>query len=871
LLSRLVAACRRGRLDEESRSELAAHLEQLIARNVRAGLPPAEAARAARQQFGNATLVREDLYLMHSMPALESLVHDVRHAVRGFAARPGFAVVAVVTLALGIGAPTAVFSVIDAVLLRPLPYPEPDRLVRFELRTSGPMGAIAIDALPASTALAWSEQTTTLEGLALHMDRPLTLSSDEGPFRLDGAAVTPNLFDVLGVPPALGRTLDASDPDPHQIVLGHAMWTRFFAASPSLVGTTIDMDGEPYRVVGVMPEAFAFPRPETAFWTPLGLGPGEGRGMLVPAIARRLPTVTLAAVADEGRSRLEQDGAGDLGRTMAAYTLQDQMVGAVSGLLWILLAAVVVVLVIATTNVALLLLTRGAAREREFSIRVALGAGRGRLVQQLIVESLTLGAAGVVGGVALASAGLALLLAIAPADIPRLRDATLDGRVLAFALAIATGTSVVFGLLSAGRTLAIDPAQSLGRPGGDARLGSAAAPLGRKLGALSASGLALTTVLLVVAGLLLRSLIGLLLVDQGFQPDGALALQVQLPAARYATPAERLSFDERLVDRLRALNGVETAGLAVTMPNRQPTGRFLLSAVPIAAPAGPAAGMRAIPVHMITERFMEAMGLRLLAGRTFRRDDGEGAEPVVVISEQLARQQFPGGGAVGALLYSPETRWRVVGVVGDVRPATPGANQEPAAYFPLAQHPDVLRWFAAATIVLRGADARRVAAPARAAVLSLDPEMPPFNVRGLDEEVSRLTAGPRFAASALASFALVALAMASVGIYGVVAYSAGLRTREIGVRLALGATRGQVIGLMLGEGAAIVAGGIGGGLLVARWVARAMTGLLHDVTPTDLPTLASVAALLAIVGLAAAFVPAWRATGISALEAIHDA
>ena len=454
------------------------------------------------------------------------------------------------------------------------------------------------------------------------------------------------------------------------------------------------------------------------------------------------------------------------------------MVGGVQRLLWVLLAAVGFVLAIATVNVALLLLTRGAKREREFSMRLALGAARSRLVRQLFTEGLMLGAIGGAAGLGLAWLGLAALRNLAPGDIPRLREASLDAEVLVFALALSFATSLLFGVLSAGRTVAVDPVRAL-LGGGETPLSRSSAPSRRRLNALAAGALAMTMVLLVGAALLLRSFIGLVRVDQGYEPAGAIGLQVTLPQARYPGPAARLAFHDRLLERLAGTSGVSGAGLAPTVPGRQPAGRFDFRSGGLPADRDPFS-MHVVDVHMVTEGFIEAMGLRVIAGRTFRATDTSGAEPVMVISQSLARQEFAGRNPVGELLYSGTGNRRVVGVVADVRPAAPGAEIKPSALLPLRQNADVLEWFSSVTVMARGANPRGLAAGVRALVLSLDPEMPPFNVRRLDEDVSRLVAGPRFSAFVLSVFAMTAFVMAAIGVYGVMAYSTGLRSRQIG-------------------------------------------------------------------------------------------
>jgi putative ABC transport system permease protein len=796
-----------------------------------------------------------------------TFTRDIALALRLLARRPGFAATAILTLALGVGAPTAIFSVVRAVLLRPLPYPDADRILRFRIESNSPAGAVAFDALPASEALDWAARSATLSAMALFNDRAMTLQTPEGPFRVSGVTVTPNLFETLGVVAAAGRTFRGGDADPREIVLSHAMWTRFFNADVTIVNTPISMDGTAFRVVGIMSKTFAFPTPDAAFWVPVSLTPGGTRGMLLPAIARMRAGVTIDAVLQEGREALGGTGDARVTQTLLARTLKDQIVGPVRGVLWMLLGAVGFVLIIATVNISLLLLTRGAGREREFAVRLALGAGRGRLIRQLFVEGLTLGAIGGVAGIGLSWLALELLLQLAPADLPRLADATLDRQVLLFALALTLTTSLVFGMLSAGRTLATDLVRGLtGR--GASRLAGLPGPSRRRLGGLAAAEIALTMVLLAAAGWLLRSVVAKLGIDQGFDTRGAMAMQISLPPPAYPTPEARVDFHRRLLERLELVPGIDAVGLAVSMPNRQPTGRFDLSAEPITGPPEPFSTPVA-EVRMVSEGFAEAMGLRLIAGRVFRPEDRAGAEEVIVISEQLARQRFPDGAAIGRLLYSRTGDRRVIGVVADVRPLAPGQEVQPAAYLSLWQNPDVLQWFAGVHIVARGSDVSSLAPVFRRTVLALDPAVPPFNVRTLGDDVARVVAGPRFAATLLALFAGVALVMVAIAVYGVMAYAARLRTREIGLRIALGSTRAQALRLIARDGAVAVAMGVASGLVAAGWLAKSVASLLPDVSPADPLSLVWVAALLAAVGLGAVLIPARRAAWNPPMEAIR--
>jgi putative ABC transport system permease protein len=729
-------------------------------------------------------------------------------------------------------------------------------------------GTIAFDAMPAASALEWASRSQTLAAISVYNDRALTLSTLEGPFRLAGIAATPSLFDLLGVAPQLGCAFEPDTTDTRQVVLSHRTWRQFFGGAVSVVGTSIRLDGESYQVIGVMPASFTFPTDEAAFWVPMLIDAGGTRGMMLPAVARLRSGATMPAMLEEGRQLFAASVGSREQLTLLARTLQDRLVGSSRRVLWILMAAVGLVSIIGTANIALLLLVRGASRRREFSIRIAIGADRRQLLRQLFAESAVLAAIGGAAGIALAAGLLRVLLRLAPADMPRLQGAALDGPVLAFAVVLATLSSLVFAALSAGRSLTIDPARLLGAPGAESRVIAERSPR-RRLNGLAAAELALTLVLLAGAGLLMRSLIELMTLDYGFAPSEAVALQISLPPARYPTPESRLAFDLRVLERVRVLPEVRVAGFAIQMPNRQPEGRFAYD--PDGQPdVSDPMTLKVAEVRTVSDGFFEAMGMRVLAGRTFRPEDREGAEPVMVISDRLARLHFPGGDAVGRLLYSGSGTRRVVGVVGNVLPAAaPGTEDGPSAYLPFRQDTGSYRWFAGVTLVVRGGEPDALAASLRALILSLDPDMPPFNVRTLGAEIGRLTAGPRFSASVLAAFALVALALAAVGVYGVMAWSAAERTREIGVRVALGATRPQVLWLVLRDGVVVLSIGLAVGLPAAIALSRTLTGLLYEVQPADPIALATVAAILSSVGLFAALLPARRAMHLDAIDVLR--
>ena len=789
----------------------------------------------------------------------------MQSAWRLLAAQPAFAAVLLITLAFGIGAPTAVFSVVHAVLLQPLPYPDAHRLVQFRIEARHPQGNAVFDALPAETAMQWAIQSATLEALALYNNRALTLVTPDGPTRLSGVTATPNLFAVIGVPPLLGDAFSPATVDTHQIVLSHATWREYFGADPAIIGRPVLLDSEPFLVRAVMPPEFQFPDAEARFWIPLALTPGGSRGMLLPAIARTRKTATLPAVTEEGRRALAAGGFGTGESTLIVRTLHDQLVGSVERVVWVVFAAVGLVTVIATANLALLLLVRGAGRVQELAVRVALGASRARLFRQLSAEALALSAIGGVLGTVLAFALLGVLIGTAPPDVPRLRDAAIRMPVLLFALAITLLTGVTLAVLSAGRTLGLGVAAAWYPAASEPhRL----TPLPRRRMQLLASlELALTMVLLVAAGVLLQSFLARALNDHGFNPRGALALRVSLPPARYASVDARAAFHRELLENLRRTTGADAVGLATALPNRQPSGRFDFSRTPSAGPRDPLA-MQVAEVRMTTPGFIAAMGLRL-RGRDFEITDVDGAERVVIMSEQLARLHFPEGDAEGNILYSGAAgAVRVIGVVSDVRPAD-GRESSPAAYLPLAQNTDVLQWFSSINVILRGDDSEAMANGVRAAVSALDRDVPVFDVRPLAQELAGLVAGPRYVAAVLTAFATVALVIAAIGVYGVTAYSAARRTREIGIRIALGATRVQVMRTILRDGAVVTVAGLGLGVLAATWLSQLITGVVHDAPPVTPGALAGVAALLAASALLAAYLPTRRATRITAVEALR--
>lgn len=803
---------------------------------------------------------------------LAAIRQDTGFAFRMLRKRPGFTAVAVLTLGLGIGATTAIFSVVNAVLLRPPPYAEPDRLVRFETHVNTPVGLRSFAALPVTGALTWRKTSETLSSLAVYNEESLTLTTPDGPYRLHGTTASPDFFELLQVFPTIGRTFAAAAEtgDGHLVVLSHAAWHRWFGGDLHIVGSTIELNGIGYLVTGVMPEGFGYPDTSTDFWTPLVVQPTEGRGMVLPAIARLAPGATLTSARQEGLTFFEQGSSPDFHIRLEAMTLQDMSVREVRPVLWILMAAVGMVLLIAAVNIALLLLARGAGRRREFSVRMAMGAGRSRLVRQLFIESGILGVIGGAAGLALAALGVQTLIGIAPETLPRLEETAIDSAVLAFTVVVSLTASLLFGVLSAGRTLQLDVVRTMrgsadGVPSADGKRPQ------RRLKALATAQVAGTVVLLVAAGLLLRSFIHLISIDPGFDARGSLALQVNLPESRYPGRVFRMAFYQSLLERLRQIPEIDDAGLATAMANG-PTGANFSFTVAGAPPPTDPFEANSARVRMISEGYFQALGVPLVAGRPFSPNDVSGSTPVVVISETLARRYFPGTDPVGqTITFSSHGDHLVIGVSGDVRPAELGGEPEPSAYLALRQATDMLDWHAGMHVVVRSAgDLPILAAAIRNAVLALDPEMPVFNVRPMTDEIAEVVAGPRFSAVLLVLFASIALGLASVGVFGVLSYSVGQRTKEIGVRMAMGANQRQVLGLVLRSSVLVMTAGMLLGLAGALTLSHLLSTLLYGISATDPATLASVTIVLLGAGMAATYLPARRALQIEPVEALRE-
>jgi putative ABC transport system permease protein len=820
---------------------------------------------------------------------MDTLRQDLRFAVRTLLRRPLFTVLAVLTLALGIGANTAIFSVVNSVLLAPLPFHEPDRLVA--VWSSNPVMAKMVglpDKLPVSPGpfYDWKAQSRTLGHLSMVSPDSQTLTGRGEPALLNVVNVSGELFDLLGARPLLGRTIQPGDEasEAQVAVLSHRLWTRHFGGDPSIVGQTVTLADKPVTVIGVMPPAFAFPRgsempagfgfaAEPDLWFPMILTPKQRAARAAHsavALARLQPGTQQAAAGAEmvaiSERLAKQYPQSDGGWSVRLEPLTEQLTGTLRPALLILLGAVALVLLIACVNVANLLLAQAAARQKEVAVRTALGASRGRMVRQLLTESLLLALAGGALGVLFAVWGLRGLASLLPAGV-RVSGLGLDGRVLAFTFVLILAAGALAGLVPALQMTRSDLAGTL-RDG--TRAGSVTARGRRTLRTLVVVETALAVLLAVGAGLLLRSFSRLTAVDPGFRPAGVLTAQVTLAPTRYDGP-RTTSFYAAALERVRGLPGVEAAGAVSNLPlsGAETITGFTVEGAPRPEPGRfPLADRRSA-----TPGYIEAMGVPLRRGRLFRDSDVDGAPRVAVVDETLASTCWPGVDPLGKRIHQgiygdkkEEQRWiTVVGVVGNVRNSGLHVEARPQLYLSAAQYPNQ----AMALAVRTRKDPLQLVRPLRAAVHGVDADQPVSDVMTMDQMIDQSLAGRRFNLILLGLFAGLALVLAAVGIYGVMAYSVAQRTREIGLRMALGARRRTVLALVVREAGLLTLAGLAAGLILSLLATRLLASLLFGVAATDPLTLAAVASGLALVSLGAAYVPGQRATRVDPMVALR--
>jgi len=877
----------RRRAERELDDEIRAHLELETQGNIVRGMSPGEARDAALRAFGSVALAKEESRALWGTGPLETLWQDVRLGLRGMRRNPGFTSVAVITLALGVGATTAIFSVVDGVLLKPLPYRDPDRLVLiWEKFLRHGLPQIPVSAVEFTE---YRDQNQVFEQTAAFDTVDFNLTGGDAPERIPGAVVSAEVFPLLGVEPLLGRAFLAEESEPGRddvVVVGHGLWRRRFGSDPGLLGATLTLNGRGYTVVGVMPAGFQFPlslfgikgmqfTQPAELWTPVAFTPEQlkVRGSRSYGVIGRLkPGVTLARADAEVQTianRMLRQYPGSYppdGWGATAVSLHEQVVGDIRPALLVLLGTVGLVLMIGCANVANLLLARAASRQKEMSVRAALGASRARLVRQLLTETtlLALLAGGL--GLLLAGLGTGLIVSFAPDTLPRVKEVSLDRSAFAFAALLSLLASAAFGAV---------PALQASKPDLDASLkgggGRANSPGHQRLRGLAVvMEFALALVLLVSAGLVIKSFWRLLQVAPGFDPQNVLTFELSLPPAKYARREEVDAFYRRLIERVRTLPGVRAVGAATILPlsgsnNDQAfivEGRMPRDLSEVAS----------VEFRAVTPDYFHAMGIPLLTGRDFTDADYDRAPAVAIVNQALARRHLPGGAALGKQFTMddprrPGARWlTVVGVAADVRHRGLNVEAEPEVYVPHSQYPRS----SMAVVARTASDPADAAAAIRREVAGLDADLPLYNTRAMGQIVSESIARQRLSTLLLAVFAAVALGMAAVGIYGVMSLTTAQRTREIGIRMALGAPAGGVLTLIVGQGMRLALIGMGVGLAASLALTRLMRSLLFGVGAADPLTFIAVPALLASVALVACYLPARRAMKADPLRALRS-
>ena len=873
-LMRLFGVFGSTRAERELSAEIESHLQLHIDDNLRAGMTPQEARRRAIVALGGIEGTKEAYRDRRGLPAFESLVRDLRYGVRTLLKTPGFALAGVVILGLGIGVNSAIFTVVNAVVLRPLPYPEGDRIMRLWQTPPASFNMPTFSISPANY-LDWEAQNQVFEKIAIFRGGRQTLTGHGEPAAVRILRGSADFFAVLGVTPAIGRGFTRADDragGERTAILSDAIFRTRFGGDPSIVGQTITLDRRPHTVIGVAPPVLRH-LAAAEVWVPLYWTPeeiNERANHNYNAMARLKPGVDVA------RAQTDMDAIS--ARLEAAYPednkewgalvrpLHDAIVGDARTSLLVLLGAVAFVLLIACANLANLMLARTHARAKEIAVRGALGASRLRVIQQLLAEGLVLGAGGGLAGLLAAYYGVDLLVAAFGTALPRFTEVTVDTRVLAFTAAIAVGAGLVAAFVPAWQLTGRDAndALKIGPGRGNSSSGD-----GRIRNVLVVSEVALALMLLIGAGLLLRSLSGLRAVDPGFDPRNTLTATIQLPSAKYETPQQRNQFFDRVTEQVRALAGVESVAWIDSLPFQGGSTQYIAVE---GQPAMKESEMPVVAVRLVSPGYFETARIRLLAGRDVSAADGYERPMVVVVSEGTAKRFWPGENPLGKRLtvtmMTKETA-EVVGVVGDVKMSAldeTEANAETAIYAPAAQF-----GYGGSTISVRTTrDPQGLTRSLLAAVRVVDPEQPVLDIATLDSIVEESLGQRPLAMRLLGGFALLALVLATVGIYSVLAYTVRQRVREIGIRMALGAPKGGVLRLVVVEGLKPTLIGVVLGLGLAAALVRVMTTLLFGVDHHDPGTFTAGAAIMLMVGMVATLVPAWRATRVDPIVTLRS-
>ncbi|MGB7029633.1 MAG: ABC transporter permease [Candidatus Acidiferrum sp.] len=868
---------RRKRMLEGLDADIREHIERETQDNIERGMPPEEARCAAMRKFGNVTMVKEVTREVWSFVWLEQLLQDIRFGLRMLRKNPGFTAVAALTLALGIGANTAVFSVVYAVLLRPLPYKDPSSLI--VLNETTPRVGIVSVSYP--NFLDWRDQSHTLSQMAAVCHVDFNLAGVTQPENISGDAVSPNFLSMMGIRPFLGRDFDTSEEKagtPPVVLLSYSLWQSHFGSDPNVVGRTITLDGHSFAIVGVLPANYRSVD-KTDVMLPIGVwvtnDPEDAkergdRGDLV-VIGRLATGVSFAQARAEMEgiaARLEKEyPASNDQFSVALQPIRYAFVGDMRLAILVLFGAVMFVLLIACANVANLFLVRGASRTKEIALRIALGASRSRIISQMLTESFVLACFGGLLGLALAMGGIRGMEQLIPADMLSSATVDLNGGVLLFAACVVVLAAFIFGLAPALHSTKPDVQSEL-KEGGRAL--SAGATQNRIRGALAIAEISLALILLVGAGLMMKSLYRLLQVDPGFRPERVLTMEMDLRTQQYSKGPAILNFWQQVLDKVRVLPGVERAGVGTVIPLTDNHNR---TDITIEGMALPTPGNYPHPdYHIVSPDFVTTLGIPLLRGRTFTDDDNENAPLVGVINAMTARRFFPNEDPIGKRFMfghpsatNPPKWLTIVGVVSDTKLYGLANPARLEVYVPFRQDANNDMTL----VVKSGADPAALTSAIREAVQSIDKDQPLFAISTMKELVRNSVSTRRMTLVLLGLFSGLALILGAIGIYGVISYSVAQRTHEIGIRMALGAPRRDVFRLVVGEGLRLTGFGIAIGIVAALWLARLMSSLLYGVSTADFETFAGVSILLTLVAFLACYIPARRAMRVDPMFALR--
>ncbi|HXU36109.1 MAG TPA: ABC transporter permease [Blastocatellia bacterium] len=863
----------RPRVEHELDAEVNSYLTQLVDEKIAAGVNPRDALRESMIELEGAEQVKERVRDVRVGAMVEQFWQDIRYALRMLRKNPGFTAITVITLTLGIGVNTAIFSLVDGILLRPLPYQQPDRLVRV-INSQRQLG-LDTWGLSQANFTYLRDQNHSLEAVAAYSTSGANLTGNGEPERVSLGTVSADFFKVLGIPPLLGRAFQAGEDtlgNNAVCVISYGFWQRRFGGDPNIVGKSLELNSAASEVVGVMPAGFGFPRPDIDVWTPLAINPVRTAPYFLRAVGRLAPGVSPAEAEAETTSvlwnyaRQHRDTSEsripvDQGTALKTIVtpLKEAIVGRTEKPLLILLSAVGLVLLIACANVANLLLARATSRVKEIAMRFALGATPSRVARQLLTESLVLALIGAAGGVMLAWVGVRMLDRLPIDGIPRIEVVTVDGRILAFTAGIALLTGLLFGLMPALRAYRMGMVAAMhegGRGGASSR---------RSSSVLVAAQFALSFVLLIGAGLLMKSFQRLQAVDLGFNPDKLLTMVFSLPARKYTKPQQTVQFYQNLLERMRSTPGVRAAGVTTNIPfvGDSNNDNFIVEG------HEPKTGDQGVQTNLlsITPGHLQAMQIPLLRGRDFQETDNGDSLSVAIVDETLVKMFWPDGDALGKRVETTgDMQWMtIVGVVGAIKQDGFAEELEPHIYIPLEQSPDL-----SAKLVLRtDVPSNTIIGAVRSEVAALDPNIPVFSIRTM-QDIMRLTvSSQRLTNLLLMSFSVLALLLAAVGIYGTMSLYVGSRRNEFGIRMALGAQPRGLIRLVLQEGLLLSAAGAATGLIGALLLTRTIASLLFHVSPTDPIIFTGVPLVLIAVAMIACFVPALRASRVDPISALR--